>query len=319
MKRLIVSELKHGKAKWLLEVSDSAVSFAIDNLYEAYDRYFDKKANLPKFHVKESHQSFRDRRKKNRRNIRVDFKKSTLTIPRIKKIPCRFHREFDGEIRQVHVSKTASGKYFASLLVETGEPLPIVPQIDAESTIGIDAGIHTYATLSDGEVFDNPPRNKKEYRRIKILERRMQKMTIGSRKYNILKRRRAALYEKDTNRRHDYIHKKTHYLAYEKEASAYSVETLCVKEMTKNERISKQVRYNYFQGFYRQLEYKCAWNGKRLLKIDRYAPSSKRCSVCGYVNPNVKWGMYKWVCPACGTQHDRDLNAAMNIKAISLG
>lgn len=318
MRRLIVSELKHKSAKWLNEVSDSATAFALDNLYEAYDRYFSRKANMPRFHKKESRQSFRDRRKKNRKNIHVDFNTSTLTIPKIKDIPCVFHRKFDGEIRQVHIQRTASGKYYASLLIESGVPIPETLPINPDTTIGIDTGVHNYATLSDGTVFDTPPINTKENYRLKKLQRKLKKKTKGSHKFAALKRRIAALYEKDKNRRHDYIHKITHYLAYENQATTYCVEDLEIKDMTVNKRISKQIKMNYFQGFYSQLFYKCAWNGKRVIKIDRFEPSSKRCSNCGYINKEVRWGQYRWICPVCGVEHDRDVNAAKNIKAIGL-
>ena len=319
IKRLLVSKLKHEKADWLNEVSDGAINYAIDNLFDAYDRYFKGLANMPRFHAKETRQSFRDRRKLNRRNIRANFKESTITIPKVKNIPCVFHRKFDGYIKQVHVELTASGKYFASLLVEDGKPEPELHPINPELTLGIDTGVHNYATLSDGTVLNAPPENKKVLRKIKKLQRKLERRQKGSNNYEEIRRKIAGLYEKDKMKRHNHVHKITHDLAYKNQATTFCVESLDIKSMVHEKFISRSIRDSYFQGFYRQLAYKCKWNGKRLIKIGRWEPSSKTCSKCGYVNESVIWGDYEWECPVCKTIHDRDLNAAINIKNIGLG
>lgn len=300
-------------APWLAEVSAKAIEFTIGDLYTAYDNFFAGRAKYPNYRSKHGRQHFHDRC-----NVRVDFKRGLLSIPKIKDIPCVFHRRFKGTIKQVGVELLPSGVYRVSILVDDKKPNPAKAPIDPDKTIGIDTGLKHFAILSDGQTYEPTHEAKKEKRKLKLLSRRLAKKEYGSRQYRILKHRIARLHEHVANRRTDHIHKLTHYLAYENQATTICVEDLNVKGMTRNKHLAYNLADAAIGEFYRQLEYKCRFAGKNYIKIDRFAPSSKRCSHCGYIYRGLKLSEREWTCPECGTHHDRDLNAAINIKHFGL-
>jgi putative transposase len=232
-----------------------------------------------------------------------------------------FHRRFDTKkckIKQVGIELLKSGVYNASILVDDGKPVPTKAPIDPDKTIGIDTGLKHYVVTSDG-LTDEPTHFAKEQKRkLKLLSRRLSKKKIGSRQFRVLKRRIAKLHQHIANKRHDHIHKLTHHLAYENQATTICVEDLNVKGMVKNKHLAYNLADASIGEFYRQLEYKCAWAGKNYIKIDRFAPSSKTCSHCGHVYRQLTLKDREWTCHVCGTHHDRDLNAAVNIKHFGL-
>ena len=304
-------------APWMAEVSSKALEFAVEDLFNGYNNFFEKITEKPTKKLKYERQHFHTRG-----SIKVDFKRGLLTIPKIKNIPCVFHRRFNTKkctIKQVCVELLPSGKYRASILVEDSELKPVKAPIDPERTLGIDTGLKHFAVLSDGhEPFEPTHYAKKEARKLKLLSRRLSKKEVGSRQFRRLKQRIARLHEKIANRRQDHIHKITHYLACENQATTICVEDLNVKGMVKNKYLAYNLGDAAIGKFYRQLEYKCAWAGKNYIKINRFAPSSKRCSHCGYIYRKLTLREREWTCPECGTHHDRDFNAAINIKHFGL-
>lgn len=315
LRKRMTAELKHGTCDWLNEVSAYALCNEFEDLGAAYDRFFKKQGDFPRFKSKYGRQSFRD----NGKYVKVNFKHGLLTIPKIKDITCVFHRRFKGEIRQVCIELLPSGKYYVSILVNDGKELPALAPIDPEKTIGIDTGLKHFAVLSDGQTFEPTHEAKKEARKLKLLSRRLARKQKGSRQFRIIKQRIARLHEHVKNRRQDHIHKITHYIASENQATTICVEDLNVKGMTRNKHLAYNIADAAIGEFYRQLEYKCRWTGKNYIKIDRWAPSSKMCGHCGYIYKALHLSERTWTCPECGTHHDRDLNAAQNIKAIGLG
>ena len=316
MKALVTHELRGELAPFMNEVSAKAIEFTVADLYAGYKNYFEGRAEKPTYRKKHDRQHFHDRC-----NIRVDFKRDLLSIPKIKDIPCVFHRRFDtkkGVIKQVGIELLKSGVYRASILVDDKKPNPAKAPIDPDKTLGIDTGLKHFAILSDGQTYEPTHEAKKEKRKLKLLQRRLSKKEYGSRQFRILKHRIARLHEHITNRRTDHIHKLTHYLAYENQATTICVEDLNVKGMAQNKHLAYNLQDAAIGEFYRQLEYKCQWAGKNYIKIDRFAPSSKRCSHCGYIYRGLKLSEREWTCPECGTHHDRDLNAAINIKHFGL-
>ena len=304
-------------APWLSEVSSKAIEFAVGDLYNAYKQFFKHRAKYPNYRSKHGRQHYHDRAN-SPKGIYADFKHGLLDIPRIKGIPCVFHRRFSGRIKQVGVEQLPSGKYRISILVDDGHALPEKAPIDPDKTLGIDTGLMHFAVLSDGQTYEPTREAKHEKRKLKLLSRQLSKKEKGSRQFRILKRRIARLYERVANRRTDHIHKLTHYLASENQATTICVEDLNVKGMARNKHLAYSVQDAAIGEFYRQLEYKCAWAGKNLIKIDRFAPSSKRCSHCGYIYKGLTLSEREWTCPECGTHHDRDVNAAINIKHFGL-
>ena len=318
MKKLVV-RLKHDSAPWLKEVSAKAVEYAVNDLYRGYKGFFEGRAKTPNFRSKHKRQSFHCYGNSKGDGIHADFKHGLITIPKIKNIPCVFHRRFKGRIKQVCVEQLPSGVYRISVLVDNGEPLPTLVKIDPEKALGIDTGLDHFAVLSDGQTYEPTHYAKKEKRKLKLLSRSLERKKKGSRQFRIMKRRIARLHERVANRRHNHIHKITHYLAYENQATTICVEDLNIVGMMRNKHLAYSAVDACIGEFYRQLEYKCAWNGKNYIKIDRFAPSSKMCSHCGYIYKQLTLNEREWTCPVCGTHHDRDLNAAINIKAIGLG
>lgn len=315
MNALVRSELRE-QAPWLTEVSSKAIEFSVADLYDGYDNYFEKRAEKPTKRRKHDRQHYHTRG-----SINVNFKRGLLNIPGIKNIPCVFHRRFDTKkckIKQVGIELLKSGVYHASILVDDGKPVPTKAPIDPDKTIGIDTGLKNYVVTSDG-LTDEPMHYAKEQKRkLKLLSRRLSKKEIGSRQFRVLKRRIARLHQHIANKRHDHIHKLTHHLAYENQATTICVEDLNVKGMVKNKHLAYDLQDASIGEFYRQLEYKCKWAGKNYIKIDRFAPSSKTCSHCGHVYRQLTLKDREWTCPVCGTHHDRDLNAAVNIKHFGL-
>ena len=313
-------ELRNTEAPFLRDVSSEAINLTLRDLYNGYRYFFEGRAKFPKRKTKRHRQSYHDRFG-SRCGCKVDFEKALITIPKIKNIPCVFHRRFDTKacvIKQVGIELLPSGIYRASILVEDRKPEPTKATINSDKTIGIDTGLKHYVVASDGLTDDPTHEAKKEKRKLKLLQRRLSKKEYGSRQFRILKHRIACLYERITNRRTDHIHKLTHYLAYENQATTICVEDLNVKGMMKNKHLAYNLADAAIGEFYRQLEYKCLWAGKNYITIDRFAPSSKRCSHCGHIYRRLKLDEREWTCPVCGTRHDRDLNAAINIKHFGL-
>lgn len=308
------SELKAAH-EWLSEVNSQSLQSALRNLDTAYKNFFrDTHAvGFPKFKNRKSRQSFQCPQ-----HCSVDFGKGTISIPKAKDIPAVLHRRFKGTIKTVTVSMAPSGKYFASVLVDTSiQELPAMT-IQGDTTLGIDLGIKSLAVCSDGRTFDNPKNLKRSLDRLKFLQKRLSRKQKGSANRNKARSRVARLQEHIANRRKDNLHKITHALTHDSQVRTICMENLNVKGMQRNHHLAQAVGDASFGTFLTLLEYKCRWYGVNLIKIDRFAPSSKTCGKCGYVYKRLKLSERSWTCPECGTHHDRDFNAACNIKEFGL-
>lgn len=308
------SELKAAH-EWLSEVNSQSLQSALRNLDTAYKNFFrDTHAvGFPKFKNRKSRQSFQCPQ-----HCSVNFGKGTISIPKAKDIPAVLHRRFKGTIKTVTVSMTPSGKYFASVLVDTSiQELPAMT-IQGDTTLGIDLGIKSLAVCSDGRTFDNPKNLKRSLDRLKFLQKRLSRKQKGSANRNKARSRVARLQEHIANRRKDNLHKITHALTHDSQVRTICMENLNVKGTQRNHHLAQAVGDASFGMFLTLLEYKCSWYGVNLIRIDRFAPSSKTCGKCGYVYKRLKLSERSWTCPECGTHHDRDFNAACNIKEFGL-
>ena len=298
---------------WLNEVNAQSLQSSLRNLDNAFTAFFRKKAKFPKFRSKrKAKKSF-----ESRQGNKVDFENQTISVIKIRNIPTEFHRTFEGQTRAIHIHKTTAEKYFASVLVETGEELPPKPPITEEGTVGIDLGLKTFATLSDGRKFDNPKHLKKSEHLLKKRHKQLSKKKKGSSNRNKARKKLALLYEKVTNQRKDFLHKVTKKLIDESQVNTFALETLGVANMLKNRHVSKAISDVGWYTFTQFLEYKSDWYGKNILRIGRFEPSSRLCT-CGYHNQELSLKDRTWVCLECGTKHDRDILAACNIKAFAL-
>lgn len=248
----------------------------------------------------------------------MDFKKGTLTIPKAKDIPAVLHRGFKGTVQTVAVSMTPSGKYFASVLTDTSVQGPPATPIQDDTALGIDLGVKSLAVCSDGRTFDNPKNLQGSLDRLKLLQKRLSRKQKGSANRNKARIRVARLQEHIANSRKDNLHKITHALTHDSQVRTICMEDLNVKGMQRNRHLAQAVGDASFGMFLTLLEYKCRWYGVNLIRIDRFAPSSKTCGKCGHVYKGLKLGERSWTCQECGTQHDRDFNAACNIKEFGL-
>jgi putative transposase len=250
----------------------------------AFTRFFREKKGFPKFKSRKNPvQAFPVPQ-----HYSVNFENGTIKLPKIGEIKAVFHRKFEGELRTSTVSKACTGKYYISILVESNEELPIKQVFSEVTTIGVDVGIKDFAVLSTGEKVENPKYLKSSLKRLKVLQKRVSRKQKGSNNRAKAKQRLAVLHEKITNQRNDFQNKLSFRLVSENQAIA--LETLNVKGMIKNHH----------------------------LRIGQFEPSSKLCNVCGYHNSALALKDREWQCPDCRTIHDRDINAAINIKKFSL-
>ena len=296
---------------WLKEVNSLSLQASLANLDSAYTKFFREHKGFPRFKSKkDSKQSFSIPQ-----NTRVDFENGRIFIPKFKGgIKTKFHRTFEGIVKSSTISRTATGKYFVSILVEVNEPdVPMKP-ICENKTVGIDLGIKTFAVLSDGTEIPNPKHLKQSLDKVKKLQRSLSHKNKGSKNRDKARRKLALVHEQVTNRRNDFLHKVTSYLV--NNYDTICLEDLNVKGMVKNHHLAQALEDIAIGTFNTLLEYKAKERGVNILRIGRFEPSSKMCT-CGYINHNLTLAMREWICPKCGAIHDRDLLAANNIKRFA--
>ena len=295
---------------WLSEVNAQSLQGSLVNLDTAFTKFFHKQAEFPKFKNKFSRQSFTVPQ-----FGRVEDK--SICIPKFSPIRAAIDRPVSGKIKKITVSRTPTGKYFASVLCDDGVIAPSRLPVIEERTIGIDLGLKTFATLSTGEKIDNPKHLKRALARLRRAQRKYSRRAKGSSNRRKQNRRIACIHEKVVNRRNDFLHKLTTRLVRENQTDSFAIEDLAVSNMMKNHRLARAIGDAGWSTFVTLLTYKAERVGKNILTIGRYEPSSKSCS-CGKINEELKLSDRVWTCKSCGKTHDRDLLAAQNIKRFAL-
>ena len=300
---------------WLAEVNSQALLSSIRNLDTAFTNFFrDTRAvGFPRFKSRRGRQSFQCPQ-----HCSVDFRRKTISIPKAKDIPAVLHRKFRGTIKTVTICMTPSGRYYASVLVDTPRKEVPLTEVLTQTALGIDLGIKTLVVCSDGRTFGNPKNLKRKLHRLAKLQKRLSRKQKGSANRDKARKKVAGLQEDIANSRQDHLHKITHELTHDSQVRTICLEDLNVKGMQRNHHLTQAVGDASFGMFLRFLEYKCRWYGVNLIKIGRFVPSSKTCGNCGHVYKGLKLSERNWTCPECGTRHDRDLNAARNIKEFGL-
>ena len=298
------------ETSWLEEVNSQSLQSALVNLDMAYTRFFREKRGFPKFKSKHNKQSFQVPQ---RGVIGDDF----IQIPKVGKLKAIISRPIEGKVKMITISRTSTGKYFASVLSGTDQSVPAKLPVTEAGTIGIDLGLTSYAVLSTGEKVANPRPLGKRLRRLKRAQRRLSKKVKGSN--NRAKQRKvvARIHERVTDTRNDFIHKLTTRLVRDNQADSFAIEDLAVSNMVRNHRLARSIADAGWGEFRRQLEYKAERAGKNVLVIGRFEPSSKTDHKTGAYLPDLKLSDRE-IRHADGTVTDRDHNAAINIKRFAL-
>jgi len=309
---------KQETTEWLKEVNSQSLQAVLIHLDTAYNKFFTKSGGFPKFKNRKSKQSFEIPK-----NLTVDFDKNIIELPKFKEpIKTVFHRKFIGEIRTCHIKRSNAGRYFVTILVEDGKELPSKPEITKATAIGIDVGIKSFAVTSEGEEIDNPRHFVTYQRRLASVQRSFSRKIKSKKKGEPLsknaekqKLKLRLLHEHVANQRKDFLHKVTTRLI--RENQTICIEDLNVKGMMKNRKLGKHIGDAGWGMFFQFLRYKSDWYGSNIVSIGRFEPSSKTCSKCGYIKHDLTLKDRTWVCPTCGERHDRDVNAAINIRDFS--
>ncbi len=310
---------------WLKEVNAQSLQKALTNMDVAFNNFFKGQAEFPKFKSKSgSRQSFCVPQE-------VRLEDGKVHLPKFKGgIAVVEHRPLKGEVRQATVSKASTGKYFVSILVETGKPVPEKREVTEATTVGVDLGLKTLIVASDGTHIDNPRHLRHAMERLKYVQSRFSKYK-GKR----TKKKLALLHEKVANQRCDILHKTSS--QFVKNHDAIAIEDLNIKGMSARCEPKRDEKGKYLPNgqsaksglnravldagwgmFVEMLEYKAEWQGKSVIRIGRFDPSSKTCSDCGWIYKELSLNEREWACRSCGAIHDRDINAAKNIKAFAL-
>ena len=314
---------------WLNEADSTALQSSLRNLSSAFNAYFDKRSNKPVFHRKSNHDSYTCRN--NHDSIRV-VDEHHVRLPKLGIVKVRGLRNIDGKILNATVAKETTGKWYLSLQYETEieERYPVTGK-----TIGIDLGIHDFIVLSDGTGISNPKIYAKYEKKLKREQKKLSRMFEANvshyterngKRYPVLKRPLkecrnyqkqkkviAKIHEKMRNARRDFEHKISTDLI--KNHDVICMEDLDVRGMLETKTMSKYISDISWSEFTRMLEYKAEWYGRKIVKTNRYFPSSQKCHVCGHIQTeNKDLRIRRWECPVCHTVHDRDINAAINIR-----
>ena len=319
MKHMLV-ELKQDKNyNWLMEVDCMSLTNTLENLDAAYTNYFNKKSNKPVFQKKGIHESYttdciRSTYKNNNySNIEIDFKEHIIKLPKLGLVNYKGYRNktnFNGRIISATISHEVN-KYYVSVIVE--EEIQELNNQNELKAIGLDVGVKSLVVTSMGEEYSKLDNSRIE-KHIEDLQRKLSTKVKGSNNYKKLKTKIGRLYQKLRNRRKFYIHEITNKIT--KENNVIVTENLKVREMIQDgsRMLRKGIINASLSELERQLEYKSRWRGKNLIKINTYYPSSQVCSSCGYQNKQVKdLRIRSWTCPKCNHEHERDLNASINI------
>lgn len=299
-----LAELKK-ECPWLKELNAQSLQTPIINLNNSFNNFFKKQSEFPNFKKKSNAGSF---------NVPQHsyFKKEKLSIPKFREgIEINLHRPFEGAIKQTTISKTPTGKFFASILCETGELIPEKSEVKESTSVGIDLGLKTFLVTSEGKEYGNP----------KFLRKAQSKLGYVNRKYSKNKGKRtriklAKIHEKVVNKRKDFLQKTSTEII--KNHDSICIEDLNILGMLQNKNVALSISDAGWHMFTEMLRYKAEWHGKNIVKIGMFEPSSRMCNCCGILNKELKLSEREWTCKSCGETHDRDINAAINIKNFAL-
>ena len=299
---------------WLNEAPNESLQQSLRCLDNAFTAFFRKKAKYPRFkskkHTKDSAKFIN--------SVHFDFENWKVKLPKLGWIKLCKNKAFDQSTCKqgtCTVSRDHCGTYWCVITVDDMQPKVAKAKPLKDNAVGIDLGIKDYAILSDGTKFTNPKHLEKAQRKLAWLQRDFARTKKDSKNHEKMRIKVAKCYRSIANQRNDFLHKLSSYLI--RNYDTICLEDLNVKGMEQNHHLARAIQGAAWSEFVRQLEYKSEWNGKNVLFIGRFEPSSKLCHKCGYINKDLKLSDREWICPVCGEKLDRDVNAAINIREIA--
>ncbi|EEG4255001.1 IS200/IS605 family element transposase accessory protein TnpB [Salmonella enterica subsp. enterica] len=303
LKPLLAVAKKSRRYGWLKDYDSQALQQAVINLDRAFANFFQKRAKFPAFKSKHGKQSSYHPNGK----VLTD----AIQLPKMTPVKAVIHREIVGNISSITISRNAAGKYYASILCDDGQEAPVKPDLITRVT-GLDMGLSHYAISSEGGKVANPRHLINVSRNLRRKQKALSRKQRGSASHRKARLQLAAVHERVANDRADFQHKLSRHIIDENQAVI--VETLKAANMMKNHSLARAIGDAGWHGFIMKLEYKAAAAGVHLVKLDQWFASSKTCHCCGYKMSEMTLHKRIWQCPECGCEHDRDINAALNIR-----
>ena len=300
--------------EWLNECTAEALQQSLRSLDNAFTAFFRKKAKYPRFKAKKRSKDS----VKFINSVHFDFNNWTVKLPKLGKVKLCLNRTFNQSTCKqgtCTVSRDHCGTYWCVIVVDDLQPKPAKAKLVKENAIGVDLGIKYYAILSDGPKFSNPKHLEKAQNKLAHLQKIFARKGKDSNNHERMRIKVAKCHRSITNKRNDFLHKLSNHLV--RNYDTICLEDLNVKGMEQNHSLARAIQSASWSEFVRQLTYKFEWYGKNILFIGRFEPSSKLCHNCGYIKQDLKLSDREWTCPVCGEHHDRDVNAAKNIKEIA--
>ena len=307
IKPLIARAKKSKKYAWLREYDSMALQESVRNLNKSYRAFFEGRAGFPHYKSRRGPQS-------SYHCTNVSVGPNYVRVPKMEPIKARIHREIVGKVKSITLEADSAGDYYAAVLWEDGlaekEPLK---EIYEDQVIGIDVGIKDLLTVSNGRKEPNPRHLKRARKALRRRSRQFSRTKKGSRRREKARRRLARAHKRVANARNDNLHKVSSRLVNESQALA--AEGLRIINMLKNHCLAESIADAAWSELFRMIAYKAKREGKYFVQIDTFFPSSKTCSCCGFKLEKLDLATREWTCPHCGSHHDRDVNAAANIRA----